>query len=436
MSAAGERCLVQHLNDSDSLRTIAVEGLRPEVIPTEGLRAVVAFALAYYHANGRVKAPSVAAIMNEPAFADALADAEISLEYEPDDSIEWALDDLKSSYLHAQHTRFVKKLAKDMSESVGFAEKASTISKATDDLSRIQMAVERQDQAVDIRTGLGDRLTAYAARAADQGAVYGMRFGLPLIDTYTGGIHDGELAVMAAGPKVGKSYFLDAVALREWQSGRRVALYTLENSVEMTLDRIACLATGISPRAWQQGTVPQSEVDQAETWIREMERAEHPLIIRQPPPGERGIGAIVRDAQLRGAQSLFIDQLSFIEVPESDARQPRHIQVRNITHELKALISSGRDRMPCLMAHQINREGVKAAHKRGYYDMNDLAESAEVERTADWVFGLYQSHDQRQTLQALFQTMAVRRADVRHFAMVWNVDTGMILARAETTLEE
>jgi len=378
----------------------------------------------------------MAVILNEPAFANALADAEIDLEYEPDDSIEWALDDIKASYIHAQNAAFVRKLAKDMSESIGFTEKAAVLAKATDHLARLQMQVERQDRAVDLRTGLDERMDAYAARAADQGAVYGMRFGLPLIDSYTCGIHDGELAVLAAGPKVGKSYFLAAMALREWQSGRRVALYTLENSVEMTLDRLACLACGINPVDWQRGTVSVGAMDQAQAFLQEMKRNDHTFVIRQPPPGERGVAFIVRDAQLRGAQSLFIDQLTYVEVPEEDARQPRHIQVRNITHTLKSMIGAGRDRMPCLMAHQINREGVKAAHKRGFYDMNDLAESAEVERTADWVFGLYQSHDQRQTQEALFQTMAARRTVRRHFLMSWNIEAGMIQAGVETTLED
>ena len=73
-----------------------------------------------------------------------------------------------------------------------------------------------------------------------------------------------------------------------------------------------------------------------------------------------------------GPTVLIIDQLTFIEPP--DERAAPHIQIRDITHDLKTLISTGRDKMPCLLAHQINREGVKAADKVGYLEMYHLAE--------------------------------------------------------------
>jgi hypothetical protein len=69
---------------------------------------------------------------------------------------------------------------------------------------------------------------------------------------------------------------------------------------------------------------------------------------------------------------------------------------------------------------------VKAAQKAGFLEMHHLAEGSEVERTADWVFGLYQSSVHRQVHQALLQTLAARREDTASWELIWNVQEGLV----------
>jgi replicative DNA helicase len=431
VSALGEKTLIQHLVDRESLDTLAREGLPEECVPTEELRRVLHFCLDYFHHSGRTKAPSVAVVRAE--YGDLLDDHEIDLTHEPEDSVEWAIDDLKGTFAYKRTATFNKALAAAMAEAET-AQRVAVVNEYATELVSLAMALESHESKVDARVGMTERLQAYEDRASDRDSVYGLRFGLPQIDDYTRGIHPGELAVLAAGPKVGKSYLLDLVALREWQAGRTTVLYTLENSVEMTLDRIACLATGVDSRRWQHGDCNEDEVSLIRGWTEEVVTADVPLHVVQPAPGQRSVEAMVRQAQLLDADSLILDQLTFIE--PQDERAPRHLQIREITHTLKSLISTGRGRMPCLLAHQINREGVKAADKVGYLEMYHLAEGSEVERTADWVFGLYRSEAERATLQAKFQTLAARREDLRHFQLNWNIGTGFVNVRSQIQLTD
>lgn len=431
MSALGERTLIQHLVDRESLDTLAREGLPLACIPTEELRRVYVFCVDYFHHSGRTKAPSIGVVRAE--YGDLLDDHEIDLSVEPDDSVEWAIDDLKGTFAHKEVASFNKRLATAMAEAET-SERIEVVDAFASELVGLSMDLENHESKVDAREGLVERMQAYEARASDRDAVYGMRFGLPQIDAYTRGIHPGELAVLAAGPKTGKSYFLDLVALREWQAGRTAVLYTLENSVEMTLDRIACLATGVESRAWQHGECSEEQVTLVRGWVEEVQGSDIPLHVIQPPPGARTVETMVRQAQLLDADTLILDQLTFIE-PE-DERAPRHLQIREITHTLKSLVSTGRGRMPCLLAHQVNREGVKAADKVGHLEMYHLAEGSEVERTADWVFGLYRSETERAALQAKFQTLAARREDTRHFQLTWSIDTGFVNVRSEIQLTD
>jgi hypothetical protein len=88
------------------------------------------------------------------------------------------------------------------------------------------------------------------------------------------------------------------------------------------------------------------------------------------------------------------------------------------------------------LAHQINREGVKAADKVGHLEMYHLADSSEVERTADWVFGLYASRADKASKRAKFQVLAARRASNKQWNMRWDVDLGDFGARDEFIIDQ
>lgn len=431
MSAYGEQTFIQHLTDDDSISVIVRENLAPEMLPTEELRPVYEWAVETYFRGGRVKAPSVSAMLNE--WGDLLSDFEIDIEEEPEDTIEYAIDDLRGSFVYKEVQSFNKRLAQAMADA-NTHERLEIIRDFSTDFVALSVAMESKDSMVDVREGMRDRLDAYDRRAADRESFYGLRFGLDQIDEYTRGIHPGELAVLAAGPKVGKSYFLARVALKEWEAGRTVVLYTLENDIRMTQDRIISLALGLESRAWQHGTETEENRERAEYWTAvQAEQAEFPFYLIQPSGGQRTVEALVRRAQMLEADSLLIDQLTFLEA--KDERAPRHIQIRELTHDLKTMISMDRDRMPCLLAHQINREGVKMADKEGHLEMYHFAEGSEVERTADWAFGLHRSEAERASLKAKFQTLAARREDPRHFMLTWSIDTGYVNVRHQLDLE-
>jgi len=65
--------------------------------------------------------------------------------------------------------------------------------------------------------------------------------------------------------------------------------------------------------------------------------------------------------------------------------------------------------------------------------MYHLAESAEVERTADWVFGLWQDEVMKQGGVAYLQTLASRRADQIHWQLGWEPWRGFIEVQADVT---
>jgi len=219
-----------------------------------------------------------------------------------------------------------------------------------------------------------------------------------------------------------------------WKAGGVPVLFTLENSVEMTQDRLACMELGIDARRWNRGECDEGELQRIREWTDALRNSERPFWILQPEPGKRTVDLMIRQARVLG-NAAFIDQLTFVDVPKASDRSPRHIQIRDILHDLKSIISSG-NRIPCLMAHQINREGVKSAERSGKLEMYHLAESAEVERTADWVFGLWQGEGLRQAGRAYIQMLAARREDLVDWEAVWRPHIGQIAVRGQVDLSQ
>lgn len=431
MSRAAEVAVVQHLVDADALRYLSDEGLPESVIPTEEFRPVIAWALEYYYRSGCNQAPSVQALREEFT-ADLFTDRDIDLDEAPEDTIEWAVETLKGNWTLRQSQDFVKRLAMDINEAQT-SERFDVLHDAVNALSNITIEVSRKSQQVDARHALTERIRAYEERKEAGHTVQGMLFGMPDIDNHTGGIHPGELAVIGAGPKTGKSFFHIVTAFAEWRRGRAVALFTLENSVEMTIDRLACFANGISPTRWLQGQCHPQEEENVRRFREAMAESDTPLWVIQPPVGRRSVAQMVREATIRDAESLLIDQLTFVE--PRDERLARYLQVREVMHDLKSLISTSNKRMPCLLAHQVNREGVKESRKVGYLRMEHLAEGSEVERTADFVFGLHQSDDEQMVNMSKLQMLAARRTALQHWNMNWNIEQGHIGVHSQLTLE-
>lgn len=98
------------------------------------------------------------------------------------------------------------------------------------------------------------------------------------------------------------------------------------------------------------------------------------------------------------------------------------------------LVSTGRRPMPLLLAHQFSREGVKRMQKTGIAEPYDLAEGAEVERSASWVFGLLRSETQTRIGQATVQILAARRMDTKAWDCAWEPWYGIQEARQEVSL--
>lgn len=431
MSAHGERTLILHLTDEDSLDTIAREGLPVEMLPTEEFRKLYEFAMDYYIQSGAVQAPSAKVMHHE--FGDLLEDAEIDFNEEsPEDTVEWAIDDLRSGWAYSNTQSFNKQLAVAMAEAEG-PERVKIVSEAASALVQLAGQLQRKSVHVEAEYGLDDALLRYDARSKDPGTLRGMSLGLRDVDEHMMGVRPGELLINAAYAKVGKSYAMLHAARANWKRGHNVLVYSLELSTQEVFDRIACMEAGVDSQRWQRGDLPDELLERVNDAASTMKNWDGQLLVKMPEMGMRTMPIMVREAMVYDAEDLFIDQLTFVELP--NPRAPQHERIGEALHGLKAEISTARRPIPCFLNHQLNREGHQASLKSNRVEMWHLANGSECERTGDFTTALFRGHDQVQTERAVFQMLAARRTALKWWELEWLPDRGIIRPNRELSIE-
>lgn len=407
-TSRSEDTLYSSLTDVNALEQVFKIGLSLKAIPTVPMREVVQWALDYFDKSGQTKAPSRAALLEtwQQVIEDAevvIADTDVEL-----DEITWAIDALHAQYAQYEFQKWTKEAAAAVYES-STLERLSVLEDQAHKLNEMLLSLRDKTHEVEGTDGFRRSFAEYEQRALSSQTHRGMAFGIDEIDAYTYGIHEGELAVLAAGPKTGKSVTLGYVLLQEWIRRRRSTYYTLENSVRMTYDRLVCIHLGVDHDRYRRGECTQEETDRVRMFLDNedlMTDMKDFIRVVQPDRGKRSVQWIARHARSIGTESLLIDQLTFMEASHRSLRGPD--KITDIMHDLKDAIG-GRSPMSCLLAHQINREGMREAKKNGLLEMWMLAEGSEVERTADWAFGLYASEDERRAQMIKWQTLATRR---------------------------
>jgi hypothetical protein len=429
MSARGEIVLLSLLADYESLDVLANIGMPLAAVPTEDCRKIVEWALEYYYSSGRRQAPTPEGF--KVTWGEKLSDLEIELiQPEDSDTMEWAVEDLKADYAKSQVQSFTRDFATAIAGDTHVLEIPQIIHDYAGKLIELDLNLADEHSVVPVGAGLDMRIQAYEERVGEEKGKRGLLSGIDMIDNHSGGTHPGEITVCGAAAKTGKSFWLALIALNSWLRGDRPVLFTLENSKEMTLDRIACLGAHVDGQRFESGELLEHELRRIRDFRAELGDE---IFVVEPGNDDRTPAALHRQMQLLEGTAMIVDQLTWVNHPKPDSRRSRTIEIKDIMHQFRDAIT-GKEAVPLYLAHQINREGIAKARKLGYLEMTDFAESAEVERVVSQGYGLYQSRENGIVGRMLFQTLASRRVPPKHWLLSWNLGQGVIAGLQETQL--
>lgn len=377
--------------NTEALRRMYSLGLREVHFESLDNKQAWEYAVGYWRDSGFEDAPTEAVMLDKTG---------LDLDM-PDESPVWVANELKERLVATRTRRLVLDSIDEL--------KTDPV-EAVRTLSDRLWAIRRQSLArsgeSDLVSSIEARRKRYLERMEKSGSgLLGATLGFDEVDEVTGGILPGELWVVAAGPKVGKTWFSLQVTKKAMEAGMTVLYFTLEMPIDDMEDRLEALLSGVSYNRLSKGTLESSEVNR----LRETQDAEADMgtvLFRRPVYGERTVENMVRIAKELRPDVMIIDQLSWIEADDAPSRAE---QVAQIILDLKAAISDDAEaRIPTLLLTQFNRAGASAGEQA---DLSQLALSSEIERTADAVLAFSRTKEQAANNALVMQVLASRRCD-------------------------
>lgn len=237
---------------------------------------------------------------------------------------------------------------------------------------------QRADSIADLLTQAMERIDA---RMKGTHSVGGVATHFEAYDAQCGGLHDGELVILAARPSMGKTAFALNVAENVSILGHEPVLFvSLEMSGVELADRLLCSLARVNGHKLRNGSISQEERKRLVTKAVEVSNA--PLYVDDSPSRSVSeIAAVARRIKQREKRLglIVIDYLQLIEPDNS--RDPRQEQVAKIARRLKGLARE--QKVPVLCLSQLNRQAEEGKDHRPR--MSHLRESGAIEQDADVV---------------------------------------------------
>jgi replicative DNA helicase len=212
--------------------------------------------------------------------------------------------------------------------------------------------------------------------------IKGISTGFLKLDEYTGGMHGGDLFILAGRPSMGKTAFAlniaQHVALKLKQT---VAVFSLEMSKESLLTRMLCAAARVDSQRFRSGYLTQDERRKLNQALSEL--VESPLYIDDTA----GLHLMDMHAKLRRLKSergkLGLVIVDYLQLMSGRGRfENRNQEVSALSRGLKLLAKELN--VPMMVLSQLSR-AVETRQGDHRPQLSDLRESGSIEQDADLV---------------------------------------------------
>ena len=217
--------------------------------------------------------------------------------------------------------------------------------------------------------------------------IQGLSTGLVKLDEMTGGMHGGELIILAARPSMGKT----ALALNFAQHmacnpkmRKTVAVFSLEMSKESLLTRMICAAARVDQQKFRAGFLNAQERYRLQEAAADL--ADAPLYI-DDTAGANLIDIHAKLRRLKAERGLDLAVVDYLQLMSARGRsENRNQEVSTLSRGLKLMAKELN--VPMLVLSQLSRapETRQGDHRP---QLSDLRESGSIEQDADLVMFIF-----------------------------------------------
>jgi replicative DNA helicase len=240
--------------------------------------------------------------------------------------------------------------------------------------------------------------------------IKGISTGFVKLDEMTGGLHPGELFILAARPSMGKTALAlniaHHVALHP-SLRQTVAVFSLEMSAESLLTRVICAGARVDQQKFRAGYLNQEE-------RRHLQHAAAELIDSRlfidDTPGTNVMDIHAKLRRLKNEHGLGLVVIDYLQLMSSRGRSENRTQeISSMSRGLKLM--SKELEVPFLVLSQLNRapEQRPGDHRP---QLSDLRESGSIEQDADLVAFIFREEvykPDREDLRGLAELLLAKQ---------------------------
>lgn len=254
----------------------------------------------------------------------------------------------------------------------------------------------------------------YEFRKANPGLL-GMPTGFPTMDEATSGLQGGQLIVIVAPPKTGKSTLALQIALNAHLTGKVPMFMSFEMSNAEQKSRYYAMRSRISHRRLMTGTLTADEETRYFKIVEGIEQMSDRFWFVDSSGGQT-VGAVASKVQSKNPDIVFIDG-TYLMIDEQTGESNTPQAITNITRSLKRL------------AQKINKPIVISTQaltwkmKKGQVTADSIGYSSSFHQDADVIFGL-QREDENVDDTRLLRVVASRNGGLSEVSLMWDWNTG------------
>lgn len=261
----------------------------------------------------------------------------------------------------------------------GNADIEALLDHAQERLSDVQANVERSAGPGTAVGGMLETVLDEIHQVQEHGPAKGVATGYADLDRVTGGLHPGDLVLVAGRPGIGKSVLtIDVARQAAIRNGTGTIVFSLEMSRSELVKRILSAEGRVRADALgREGGMSSDDWARINTRLPQIEAA--PLHIVDTP--NMTITAIKAKArEIAATQEIGLIVIDYLQLIESSGRaESRQIEVSAISRKLKLLAKELE--VPVVVAAQLNRGPEQRSDKKP--QLSDLRESGALEADAD-----------------------------------------------------
>lgn len=269
------------------------------------------------------------------------------------------------------------------------------------------------------------RFAAYEELKHLPGGLRGIPTGFPTIDLATSGLQKGQLIVIGAPPKTGKSTLALQMANNVHKSGAVPLFLSFEMTNTEQVNRYDSMRAGISHHRLRTGALTADEEKRYKATLEDMEQDKHRFWLADSS-GTATVSMVTSKIQMLQPDVVFLDgvYLMFDEVT-GEVETPRALT--SITRSLKRVAQ--RLQVPIVISTQV----LTWKMKKGNVTPDSLGYSSSFFQDADVLFGL-QREDELVDDTRLLKVLASRNTGPTEVSLLWDWNSGQFREIGEDDL--